>query len=432
MKSIKLPYLIQTVLIVVLLAVTPLLYSADYGTFHRIKLQTIYLVVTLIFLVSIFCFKCFKDEYIDSFKIFKTERKLLLTAIFFMFCSLFQNISQMNWFVRNGHSNGVFWGARPNYLSIFFYIIAIIFIMTSIPSVKHVYRRIINISVIVSLVIVGSVILYQIFVNDFIGVGRSELFGFGNSNYTPDAFAIIGLLLLVPLMFKDKINIINTLIGVFLFVIVLLSLSRAAFIGLFISLLVTLIILIKNKHLKWIRVLILGVSASLAVIGLVYITKVLGSEALLNDFKTLYDLISGQASAGELSSLRTDLWVAAIDELTRNPLTILFGNGQSVFIWQHGAESYLVTNVHNQYVDILLSGGIVVFGIFMYLLIKQFTYASRLVKSDITNISLLAALIFITTKWMFNSLNAIHSPFVLIVFILISYRYMEIKRIESN
>ena len=114
-----------------------------------------------------------------------------------------------------------------------------------------------------------------------------------------------------------------------------------------------------------------------------------------------------------------------------SPYTIIFGSGQSVFMWGSNTTQYIVTNSHNQYIETLLSGGVIVFSILMILLYKQFMYVIRLVKYDINNIALLSCLIFICVKWMFNSLNASHSPFVLMVFVLISYRYMEMKSDET-
>jgi ABC-type xylose transport system permease subunit len=73
---------------------------------------------------------------------------------------------------------------------------------------------------------------------------------------------------------------------------------------------------------------------------------------------------------------------------------------------------------------VLMSGGIVVFASFIFLLVQQFRYVFQLMKLDVKYVTLFAGLLFIMGKWFFNSLNGLHAPFVLIVFILITYHYM--------
>ncbi|QVK20615.1 O-antigen ligase family protein [Mycoplasmatota bacterium] len=432
MKNLKLPILTQSVFFIILLGITPLLYNKDPEIFHLYKLRNIYASIGIIFLVSIFTFRYFKNQYKLSFKVFKTERILILIMGFFLFCSLFQNMSEMKLYAYNGYVPlGLFYGAGPNNLSIAFYFVSMLFLLSAIPSVKNVYHKWINIGIMISLVTVGMIIIYQIFVNNFMEHGRLYLFGFGNSNYLPDPFAIVGLLLLIPLLFNKKINLVSSLVGVFFFGIVLLSLSRAAFIGLFISLLVVLIYLIVSKKIILKRSILLFLVAIITLTGVVYYLNSIGQAALLNDFKSFLKVFTGDKTLSGISSMRTDVWKAAIDLTFANPLTTIFGNGQSVFIMEEAGKTYLATNVHNQYIDVLLSGGIVVFGIFVFLLVKQMIYAFKIVKYDINNISLLAALVFIYVKWFFNSLNALHSPFILIVFVLISSRYMNMLK-ETN
>ena len=76
------------------------------------------------------------------------------------------------------------------------------------------------------------------------------------------------------------------------------------------------------------------------------------------------------------------------------------------------------------FLDVLMSGGIFVFGLFMFLLFQQFKYVFHLMKLDVRYVSLFAGLLFIMGKWLFNSLNGLHAPFVYTVFVLITYHYM--------
>jgi O-antigen ligase len=76
------------------------------------------------------------------------------------------------------------------------------------------------------------------------------------------------------------------------------------------------------------------------------------------------------------------------------------------------------------FLDVLMSGGIVVFGVFIFLLVQQFRYVFKLMALNVRYVSLFAGLLFIMGKWLFNSLNGLHSPFVFTVFILITYHYM--------
>jgi hypothetical protein len=57
--------------------------------------------------------------------------------------------------------------------------------------------------------------------------------------------------------------------------------------------------------------------------------------------------------------------------------------------------------------DVLMSGGIVVFGVFIFLLVQQFRYVFKLMKYDVRYVSLFAGLLFIMGKWLFNSLNGL-------------------------
>lgn len=426
-------YFIQTILLIIYLAVTPLLVSQNPIIFHDIKLKMLYYSISLLFLVSIFFYNYFREEYILSFKTFKIERRLIGIALIMMIISFFINLNDMRTLLTSDSiGSNLFKGAGPNYLSIFFYFFSYIFIAIAIVILRHTNNKLIIKAVIVSLIIVGFVIIYQLFANDFLGKGPNYLFGWGNSNYTPDPFSIVGLILLIPFMLNKKINYLYLGIGVFFFEIVLLSGSRAAFVGLFLSAIITSLLLIITKKTDIKRILILfGLSILLIIVSYILFAK-FGLERNADDLGNLNTLIGNEELDKYSLYSRINLWKISLRYFASSPTNVLFGIGQSVFVWNSYTMHYLVSNTHNQYIDILLSGGIVVFSIFIILLYKQFVYVIKLVKYNTNNIVLLSCLIFICTKWMFNSFNAIHSPFILMVFVLISYRYLEMKRANKD
>lgn len=426
--KLKKAYLIQTVLLVIYIAVTPLLVSMDPLIFHDIKLTAIYSSISLLFLFSLFFYNDFRKEYSLSFELFKTERILIIIALFMMIISFLINLSKMNAVSIKESLGSILWiGAGPNYLSFLFYSLSLLFIATAIVTTKYTANKLIAKTAVASLILVGFIIVYQIFVDDFLGRGLNYLYGWGNSNYTPDPFSIVGLMLLVPLMFKGKINYLYLGIGIFFMEIVLLSSSRAAFLALLISLIITSVVLFIKKKTNLKRLLILFGAAILIILASYTLFTSMGFEPITRDIDSLETVLQDNPSDRDLIKSRVDLWAVSLGLYADSPTTILFGTGQSVYMWDSETMHYLVSNTHNQYIDILLSSGIIVFLIFITLLYRQFVYAIKLLKYDIQNIVLLSSLIFICAKWIFNSLNAIHSPFIFIVFVLISYRYMKME-----
>ena len=428
----KLSFMLQTLLVIVYLAVIPLLYSKNTGIFHGYKILTLYGVFGLVFIVTILFNGDFTEQLKLSFKTFKLERKLMIIAALFMFISLFSNIAVMKAYVRlNYVGTPVFFGAGPNYLSIFFYWGCMLLFLALLPVWHYIKRDWVKYATITSLIITGLLITYQVFIYDFIEESRTFLFGFGNSNHAPDPFAIIGLALIIPFLFSKKIKWVEFIIGIFFFFVVLLTLSRAAFVGLVVSMVFSFVYLGVTKRLEIKRTLIL-VLGGLAVLTIsILVLKQIGDTGIIADLQSFLSFLTGERSIASVSSSRTEAWVATFDEMNLNPIIWLFGNGQSVFVWETDVNVALITNVHNMYLDILFSAGIFVFVIFIVLLVKQFIYALKLAKYDVKNVVLLSAITFILVKWMFNSLNAVHSPFIIMVFIINSYRYMEYKKTEE-
>jgi hypothetical protein len=417
------------------MAMPPLLFAQDPVQFHLIKLNTMYITVGLLVITVLFGYNHF--PYLSkSWNLFKWERYAIFIAVFFMLFSLAVNFPMMNRFVRAEIiSTPVFYGAGPNFISIFYYWLAFLVFFVGPIVYPHVPKKLVTYAVYLGLFITGALITYQVLIDDFIGVSRTYLFGFGNTNYTPDPFAILGLYALIPLLYSKKIKIYPTLLGIFFFVVVLLSISRASWVGLAIAIAGALGYLLYRKELELKRFFVLSGIGVGAIGGLVLVLIALGQTIILDNFVSLLSAFSADGDLAAVSSLRTPLWGSAIQmwlygvadgsEVFRlNWVTIFFGNGQSVYLWLDGQTQYLVTNVHQMFLDVLMSGGIVVFGVFLFLLAKQFQYVLILTKQDIRFVSLLAGLLFIIGKWFFNSLNGLHAPFVYTVFILITYHYM--------
>ena len=423
-----------TFLVLIYMALPPLLYNDDPVTFHIIKLNTMYVSISLITLTVLFGYRHFPYLSIN-WNLFKKERWLTFIAFFFMLFSLAINFPQMNLFVRAGVvTTPVFYGAGPNFISIFYYWLAFLVLFVGPVIYPHLPKKLVVSVILFSLFITGALISYQILIDDFMGVARTYLFGFGNSNYTPDAFAIFGIYLLIPLLYQKKINIYSTALGIFFFVVVLLSISRAAWVALAIAVLGAILYLIISKRVDWTRLGILS-GLGISVIGLVVLVLVgLGETIILDDFASLLEVFSSNSDLAAISSLRTPLWASAIEMwlygvadgtevFGPNFATIMFGNGQSVYLWVDAGTQYLVTNVHQMFFDVLMSAGIFVFGLFMYFLYLQFKYVLSLVNQNLRYLSLFSALLFIMGKWLFNSLNGLHAPFIYTVPILIFTYY---------
>lgn len=421
--------ILQTVLLIIYFGVIPLIYSYEAREFYLYKLIILYSSITLLFIVTLISFHSIKGDYYFLIKIYQIEYRLIIMAILLLITSQIINYEYLhNLFSNEFFSREKYFGLGPNYLVYYFYIFSFVFVGTAIVIMKGLNSKLIGQVVVFSLVLVGIVIIYQIFVNDFLKIGENFLFGWGNSNSTPDAFAIVGLMLLIPSLYKQKINYLHIILGILFFEIILLSQSRAAYVGTLVSLLITAIILIKMKKSNSIKVAIFFACLFILVIVSYLLFE---KEGFVESTGSILD--SGALiSRLEFNSLsRRDIWYGSLMLFARTPITILFGIGQGVFFWNTEESITLITNVHNQYLEILLSGGIILFSVFISLLVKQFIYVFKLIKYNVDNVVLLSALIFICIKWLFNSLNATHSPFIFMVFVLISYRYLEMKRNEK-
>jgi hypothetical protein len=431
-------YKVVTVLVLMYLALPPLLYNADPVEFHLIKLNTMYFSGSLLLLIVLFGYQQF--PYLQTvWSTYRRGRNLILISFVVMLFSLAINYPQMNLFVRaEVVSTPVFYGAGPNFISIFYYWLAFVLLFIAPIIIPHLPMKLITTVVYASLTITALLISYQVLVNDFMGISRTYLFGFGNTNYTPDPFAIFGLFLTIPLLYKQKINPWTVGLGIFFFVIVLLSISRASWVGLTVSILVTTIVLFRLNKVDFKRVGLLALTAITILLVMVAVLSLFGETVIIDNFNSVVRLLTGESGFAETSSNRTLLWVSAIEMwmygiadgtevFGPNFVTLLFGNGQSVYIWVEGTVQYLVTNVHQMYLDVLMSAGIFVFGVFVYGIIQFLKMSYRLVVFDINNIILFSGLIFILTKWFFNSLNGLHAPFVYVVFFLILKGYLELS-----
>ena len=430
-------------LLVSYFVVPPLLYNVEPVDFHLIKLNTMYIAGGLLVLTLLFGYQHFPylSEYWNKYK-----RGIRLVGILFllMIFSLAINLPQMNLFVRaEVITTSVFYGAGPNFISIFYYWLGLILLFSVPIVIPQISKKLLFILIVLSLFITAMVLIYQVFVFDFMGVGRTYLFGFGNSNYTADAFAVIGLFLTIPMLYEEKINVYRSLIGILFFVIVLVSLSRAAFLGLFAAAIGSVIYLVVMKQLNVKRFSVLFGLALVTFALALSVFALTGDTTIFGDLTSFTDLITGQRELSDVAGLRTPLWGSAIEMWLYGSVdgtevfglnwgSILFGNGQSVYIWQTETTQFLVTNVHQMYLDILMSLGIFGFGIFMYFLYQLSQMALKLSKSNMIYIPLLSALMFTFTKWFFNSLNGLHAPFIYLIAVLILSEYLRLDTKNSQ
>lgn len=420
---------IQTILLIIYFSVTPLLVNYNPIIFHDIKLLNIYISIFFIFLTVLIGYKENKELYLEYRKTFKWELILTGVALLFMMVSFYVNYTEMNTLITSSEFRSELWkGVGPNFLSLSFYFFSFLLISSAVLIVKNIKYQLISKTIVASLILVGFIIFYQIFVDDFLGRGQHYLFGWGNSNYTPDPFSIIGILLLFPLLFTKKINYFNLMIGILFLEIVLLSSSRAAYIALFISISISLLIILFKKMITLKKILIIFGFAVLIILFSYQLFLYLGSETGYEDLMDLSSFSENKTLDHFSLYNRVDLWSISFEHFYNNFNSIVFGIGQSVYIYDTESVHFLVTNAHNQYIDVLLSSGVIVLGIFIVLIYRQFRYAIKLLNYDIRNIVYLTCLIFITVKWLFNSMNTSHSPYIFLVFILISYQYHELSR----
>lgn len=424
---------IQTVLLIIYFAVTPLWVSNNPIVFHEVKLLIIYLCILFISFIALFDYRHNKETYISIKKTFKIELKLVMIALVFMTISFFLNLEKLYALISSKEfGDGLWKGAGPNYLSFAFYIISFLFIASSLTLVKTINFKLVSKSIVISLFIVGCLIIYQLFFYDFLGRGQNYLFGWGNSNYTPEPYSIIGLLLLIPILFTKKVNYLHLGFGIFFFELVLLSSSRAAYFALFLSISISMIVLLVKRRITIKKVLLLYGIAMLIVFVSYTVFNRFGFDSGIKELTNLNSLSENNTHDTFSLFSRLNLWGISLEYFADNFYSVLFGIGQNVFTYNTDSMHYLVSNAHNQYIEVLVSSGIVVFFIFILLLYRQFVYAVKLLNHNISNIVLLTSLIFISVKWLFNSLNASHSPFVFLVFILISYRYYEMTNQNKN
>jgi len=442
--NLKTIHKITTLLVLIYSAIPPLLYNSDPVQFHIIKLNTMYLTGVSLLLIVLFGYQHF-PHLGKAWQFFRRGRLLVFLAILFMFFSLAINFSQMNLFVRADIiTTPVFYGAGPNFISIFYYWLAFLLFFVGPVIYPHLPMKFVQTVVFTALFITGVLIAYQVLVDDFMGISRTYLFGFGNTNCTPDPFAIFGLYLTIPLLYKKEINPYSLLLGLFFFVIVLLSISRASWVGVLVAIVASVGYLIWQKKLDYKRFGLLSMTAIVAFFVILSVLLLFGEDVIVSNFESLLRLFRGESSLAETSSNRTLLWFSAIEmwlygvadgtEVFRlNWATIFFGNGQSVYLWLEGETQYLVTNVHQMYLDVLMSGGIVVFAVFIYLLYKQALFTYRLVQYNINYLIFFSGLVFTLSKWFFNSLNGLHAPFVFSTFLLItSLYYFHYDKIQKS
>jgi O-antigen ligase len=198
---------------------------------------------------------------------------------------------------------------------------------------------------------------------------------------------------------------------VILHLLVLVTLSRTAIIGLVVFYIFSFPYFHKTLKL-WKKIL------------LILIIILLGIYVYELFFKTFELLFNRFTNSEGSSSLGSRMWeiLAAINMLNENPWTIIFGNGtsitgSSIFItYYDGLNGGLGTRVHNAYFALIVENGIVsllVFLYFIFYMIKKILYLKNVFKYVLLGFFMFS-IAFLGTIYLFYFL-----PFWLALFLMV-------------
>ncbi len=147
--------------------------------------------------------------------------------------------------------------------------------------------------------------------------------------------------------------------------VLLLTVSRGAFVGLFGGTIWTAFIL--RRYVPVQKFVVWGAAAA---VGIVFVTIIAG---LVNQQigSILVEHLFGQSTSidmGEVSSGRTQIWAALLDHMTRTPLTLLTGFGWDVYFvmpFRYAPHNHYLNTYFNLGIP-----GIVLFGYILWRIVK--------------------------------------------------------------
>jgi len=220
---------------------------------------------------------------------------------------------------------------------------------------------------------------------------------------------LISLLSLLKLFFK-KGGVINIIMILLIFVAIVGSQNRSLILLLALSVLLTLMTLIKQKSINFRNILIIGVTGLSFFIISINLSRTTFSESYLDRYNTMSDEITGDRNFEDSQlMLRIGRSIATFENFLKNPI---FGAGWEYKFYELKIYDfdgkYLKTaygTPHNYFMNQLLQTGIV--GLFFmlrifYLVYKNIKPKVKISKNSITEYSLYFTFILLMVFNFFN------------------------------
>lgn len=312
-------------------------------------------------------------------------------------------------------------GRLPAFLSLELYAYSLLFVLVMYPFFKKYFRFKFIECLSYYHILLG---LYSIIHYYYFAEFKALIYSFGNSNYAGDPYLILYFFIMIP-MLTSKLNYKHLIISTLLLVLAFFPNSRALILSACATMMFITLYLAFRRKITVKGVIILGVQFILVTgINLLFVRPGVG------DINTFNSFVGGEITADTLSAGRITLWTNILQTSVRDIPTFLFGTGPSTFRWLGGSNH----NAHNMYIEIFGSMGIVGLIIFTIIFFKFLIAAFKIAQRNIQLTYLLTALIYIFTKWMFNSYMATTSVYVLMVFtiILVQFDKLEEEKHETN
>lgn len=389
------------ILLIFIVSVYSIFFTTDIFLNYEIKTISFYILV----LTSLIFFLLLEENYKKNhFEAFKKVKLFNYGFLLVIIMSLISTISN-EYFIES------LVGTFPNLISVILYIFSYIFVFLMTNEIKNFNLNRIFKTSIISFCLIGIIIIYQFFIYDFLTekIDVKVFVSLGNRNYAVIPFTIMLILSIANYIIYNK-KILLLPISIF-YTIFLISLTRGAWISFLFSLLIIIILLRKMRYKfsnKNIKVLIV------IFILIFFIVNILSNWIVIKRALNSLD-----PNLNYVSSDRINTWIKGI-KLLNNFKRIFIGISPSVF------QMYNIkyTNLHNQYVECLVSIGI--FGLigFILLIVSINYYAYKITIKNLKDIGYFWASLFITFKYLFNSINSLNFVYVLILFSLILNIYI--------
>jgi O-antigen ligase len=211
----------------------------------------------------------------------------------------------------------------------------------------------------IAAVVAISNLLYYFLFYDF-SVRFQGVFG-GANEFAYMMVFLIYIIYYCLYMYKLKFKLFWVIILIILHLLVLVTLSRTAILGLIIFYIIAFPYFYKKFNL-WKKILLFV---------MVIIFFILVNKYFFEAIELLFERFTNSEGLTSLESRKWEI-LAAINMLSAHPITIIFGNGtgitsSSIFItFYNGLGGGLGTRVHNAYFSLIVENGIISLLIFLY------------------------------------------------------------------